>query len=179
MRRKTAALLAALLAASCLFAGCAGGERPVSAPDAETVSEAVQKPFDAVAQIKMGGIEATADLNKSEDGVFSFAFTAPKTLAGMTITMDKENIGLSYLGLSIEADSEAVLNSAVTKAIVAAVNKAAEPNGITIGVEGTAFTVRGETESGEFLITLDQRNQSLLSLSIPNLDLECHFGGGS
>ncbi len=176
MRGKTAALLAAFGIAAGLLAGCAGERLP--APDAETVSQAVEKPFDAVARIRMGNIEATADLNRSGDGVFSFTFTAPQTLSGMTITMDRENIGLSYLGLHIEADSEDVLNSGVTRAIVAAINRAAEPDGITVGMEGTAVTVDGETESGAFTLTLDQRNQSLLNLSIPNLDLECRFGGG-
>lgn len=176
MRRRIAAFGMAVLLGAGLCCGC-GRAEVASVPDAQEVSEAVQQPFDAVAQIKMGGIEATADLNRSEEGVFSFAFTAPKTLSEMTITMDKENIGLSYLGLSVEADSEEVLNSSVTKAIVAAINRAAEPNGIQIGVEGTAVTVTGETDTGEFILTLDQRNRSLLSVSIPDLDLECRFGG--
>ncbi|MGI5895047.1 MAG: hypothetical protein ACOX6P_10735 [Candidatus Merdivicinus sp.] len=172
--------LAQIILSVCLcgiLGGCGVNGGVSSVPDAETVSQAVQQPFDAVAEIKMGGIEATADLNKSEEDVFTFTFTAPKTLSGMTVTMDKENIGLSYLGLHVEADSEEVLSSSVTKAIVASINKAAEPEGITVGVEGTAITVSGETESGEFVLTLDPRSRSMLSLSIPELDLTCHFGG--
>ena len=175
MGRKKAALLAALMVLSGMLAGC--GREP-AAPSSEEVSRAVQKPFEAAADIQMGGVAATVDLNRTEDEVFSFVFHEPKALDGMTVTMDDENIGLSYLGLHIEADSEDVLNSAVTKAIVAAINQAAEPEGITVGVEGSAVTVSGETDAGEFTLTLDQKNQSLLTLSIPNLDLECRFSGG-
>lgn len=175
MNHKLFSKLATLLLAAALFSGCGQGE--AAPPSPEEVSAAVSRPFDAVADIQMGGISATADLNKTEDGVFSFTFHEPAALNGMVVTMDDEKIGLSYLGLHIEADSEDVLDSAVTKSIVAAVNKAAQPNGITIGTEGSAITVSGETEAGEFTLTLDQKNQSLLTLSIPNLDLECHFGG--
>lgn len=166
-------------AAACLLfcTGCAGQPASSVPPQAQAAAETLQKPFQAAADIRMGGIEASADLNKSEDGVFSFVFQKPATISGMTVTMDRETIGLSYLGLHVEADSEEVLNSAVTKAIVAAINRAAQPEGVSVSVEGTAITVSGETETGDFSLTLDQRNQSLLTLSIPSLDLECSFGG--
>lgn len=173
MVAKLLAGLAAILMAG-ILSGCNSSPPP---PSTEEVSAAVSRPFDAVADIKMGGISATADFNKTEEGVYSFSFTEPAALKGMVITMDAEKIGLSYLGLSLEADSEDVLDSAAAKAIVAAINKAAQPNGITVGTEGSSVTVSGETESGDFTLTLDPKNQSLLTLSIPNLDLECHFGG--
>ena len=47
-----------------------------------------------------------------------------------------------------------------------------------MGVDGTAILVSGTTESGDFTLRLDQKNQSMLTLSIPNLDLECHFSSG-
>ena len=126
----------------------------------------------------MGGIEAEADLNRTENGVCTFLFHNPAALDGMTVTLDRDTIGLSYLGLSVEADSEKVLSSSVTKAIVASINLAAEPSGVTVDVDGSAILVSGKTDSGDFTLRLDQKNQSMLTLSIPNLDLECHFSSG-
>ncbi len=167
---------AALLAALCLF-GCGkpGAETP---PSAESAAQAVSQPFDVSAVIKMGGVEAEADLNRTENGVCTFQFRKPAALSGMAITLDRDNIGLSFLGLSVQADSEKVLSSSMTKAIVASINAAAEPSGVTVGVDGTAILIKGATESGDFLLRLDQQDQSMLTLSIPNLDLECHFSSG-
>lgn len=167
-----------ILAASVLLALCCAGcgkSASGDAPSAESVAEAVSRPFDVVADIKMGGIEAQADLNRTEDGVCTFVFQKPSALEGMTITLDADTIGLSYLGLSVEADSEKVLSSNVTKAIVASINAAAQPNGVSVAVDGSAILVSGTTDSGDFTLRLDQKNQSMLTLSIPNLDLECHF----
>ena len=125
-----------------------------------------------------GGVEAEADLNRTEEGVCTFQFRKPEALSGMTVALDRDTIRLSYLGLSVEADSEKVLGSSMTKAIVSAINAASEPNGITVGVEGSAIRIDGETEAGEFTLQLDQKEQSMLTLSIPNLDLECHFSSG-
>lgn len=168
--------IAAALAALCL-SGCGTPESSLP-PTAESVAQAVSQSFDAAAVIKMGGIEAEADLNRTESGVCTFQFHKPAALDGMTITLDRDTIGLSYLGLSVKADSEKVLSSSMTKAIVASINAAAEPNGVTVGVDGTAILVSGTTESGDFTLRLDQKNQSMLTLSIPNLDLECHFSSG-
>lgn len=167
-------LAAGVLLALCCCTGC-GKTASSEPPSAESVAEVVSRPFDVVADIKMGGIEAQADLNRTEDGVCTFVFQKPSALEGMTITLDADTIGLSYLGLSVEADSEKVLSSSVTKAIVASINAVAQPNGVSVAVDGSAILVSGTTDSGDFTLRLDQKNQSMLTLSIPNLDLECHF----
>ncbi len=176
--KRFAAICTSLALVAGLLGGC-GRTSSLLPPNAQEVSEVVSQPFDAEAVIRMGDMEAVVDLNKSEAGVFSFTFTEPKALSGMTVSMDDETVGLSYLGMHIEGDSEQVLNSSAVKAIVSALNQAAKPNGIEIGVEGTAITVSGDSESGKFLLTLDPRSRSMLTLSIPELELTCHFGGRS
>ena len=159
-----------------ILTGC--GEKAVLPPDAEQVSQAVRQPFDAQATLHMGGMEAVTNLNRDGDGAFSFAFTEPAALNGMTVTMDAEKIGFSYLGMHIEGDSADVLDSAAVKAIAGALSKVAEPNGIQVGIEDGAVLVNGESESGEFQLKLDPQSRSMLSLSIPELDLVCHFSAG-
>ncbi|MGI5856197.1 MAG: hypothetical protein ACOX64_07030 [Candidatus Merdivicinus sp.] len=177
-RRRAFRGAALILSAALCCAGCGTGKTAEAPPSAESVAESINRPFDVAATIKMGGIEAEADLNRTENGVCTFLFHQPAALDGMTVTLDRDTIGLSYLGLSVEADSEKVLSSSVTKAIVASINLAAEPSGVTVGVDGSAILVSGKTDSGDFTLRLDQKNQSMLTLSIPSLDLECHFSSG-
>ena len=174
MRKAWVRPTAGILAALCL-SGCG---RPAETVTPESAAQAAGQSFDVSAAIKMGGVEAEADLNRTEEGVCTFQFRKPEALSGMTVALDRDTIRLSYLGLSVEADSEKVLGSSMTKAIVSAINAASEPNGITVGVEGSAIRIDGETEAGEFTLQLDQKEQSMLTLSIPNLDLECHFSSG-
>lgn len=174
MRKAWVRPTAGILAALCL-SGCG---RPAETVTPESAAQAAGQSFDVSAAIKMGGVEAEADLNRTEEGVCTFQFRKPEALSGMTVALDRDTIRLSYLGLSVEADSEKVLGSSMTKAIVSAINAASEPNGITVGVEGSAIRIDGEMEAGEFTLQLDQKEQSMLTLSIPNLDLECHFSSG-
>ena len=130
-RRRAFRGAALILSAALCCAGCGTGKTAEAPPSAESVAESINRPFDVAATIKMGGIEAEADLNRTENGVCTFLFHQPAALDGMTVTLDRDTIGLSYLGLSVEADSEKVLSSSVTKAIVASINLAAEPSGVT------------------------------------------------
>lgn len=141
----------------------------------EKVSSSLSRGFDAKATIKMGDIEAEADINRTKEGVCTVQLTSPKGLSGMTFSFDQKNVTVSYMGLSLELDNDSVLTSSMTKAVVASINMAAEPHGVSMALEGEALVIKGTTESGDFTLKLDRSNYSVLTLSIPNLDLECNF----
>ena len=111
MRKAWVRPAAGILAALCL-SGCG---RPAETVTPESAAQAAGQSFDASAVIKMGGVEAEADLNRTEEGVCTFQFRKPEALNGMTVALDRDTIRLSYLGLSVEADSEKVLGSSVTR----------------------------------------------------------------
>ncbi len=155
MRRLSIWLTVMLAAVTVICCGC--GKAEPSAPSSELPAEMLRQAFDVSAVIQMGGVEAEADLNRTENGVCTFRFRKPETLSGLTVTLDRDTIGLSFLGLHVEADSEKVLNSSVTKAIVSSINRAAEPNGVAVEVEDGAICINGSADSGEFLLRLDPK----------------------
>ncbi len=164
------------LALSLTLSGCGteNGGQP-SESEQEKVSDSLNHSFDAKATIKMGDIEAEADINRTEEGVCTVRLTNPKGLSGMTFSFDQENVTISYMGLSLELDNDSVLTSSMTKAVVASINMAAQPHGVSMALEGDALIIKGTTESGDFTLKLDRSDYSVLTLSIPNLDLECNF----
>lgn len=160
----------------CLFVLLSGGCRKKEEPPApETVSAAIGKGFDAKATIQMGELAADVDINRTAEGICTVQMTAPKSLNGLSFAFAEETVTVSYLGLSFELNQDAVFSSAMTKAVVAAINQAAEPNGVKLAVDDEGVTVSGTTESGDFTLLLSRSDYSMLSLCIPNLDLECHF----
>lgn len=174
--KRSLQIIGACLALSLMLSGCggAGGKQP-SENEQQKVSSNLNRGFDAKATIKMGDIEAEADINRTKEGVCTVELTSPKGLSGMTFSFDQQNITVSYMGLSLELDNDSVLTSSMTKAVVASINMAAEPHGVSMAVEGEALIIKGATESGDFTLKLDRSNYSVLTLSIPNLDLECNF----
>lgn len=173
LKRKIAA---AAMATMLLLSGC-GGQKPQEevSSAAKEVSESIGKGFDAKATIKMGEIKATADINRTKEGTCTFVIAEPKSMEGMTFAFDQDTVTLSYLGLNLTLDQDSMLTSAMSKAVISAINKAAEPNGIQVTAEGKALTVTGDTDSGSFTLTLDRESRSMLTLKIPALELECNF----
>ena len=174
--KRSLQIIGACLALSFMLSGCGGaGGRQPSENEQQKVASNLNRGFDAKATIKMGDIEAEADINRTKEGVCTVELTSPKGLSGMTFSFDQQNVTVSYMGLSLELDNDSVLTSSMTKAVVASINMAAEPHGVSMAVEGEALVIKGTTESGDFTLKLDRSNYSVLTLSIPNLDLECNF----
>ena len=161
-----------LLCLSMLFTSCGKREKQ---PTMEEVSSAVSRSFDAKATIKMGGIEAEVDINRTQNGACTFAMTKPQSLEGLSLGFAGETLTLSYRGISLDLDSEAVLTSAMTKAVIGSINKAAEPNGVRFTVSEAGITIDGTSESGDFTLLLSREDYSILSLSVPDLEFECRF----
>ncbi|MEG2596852.1 MAG: hypothetical protein RR977_00360 [Oscillospiraceae bacterium] len=163
------------MAVGLLLTGCGEKERSLSSGEQEQMAAAIGAGFDAKATVKMGGIEAEVDINRTSEGVCTMVLTKPKGLSGMTFQFDRETVTVGYLGLHMKLDSASLLSSAMTEAVVSSINKVAEPHGVKMSVKGEVLSVFGATESGDFTLTIDRANQSMLKLSIPNMDLECNF----
>lgn len=174
--KRSLKLIGVFLMLSVVLSGCGTetGGQP-SENEQQKVSSSLNQGFDAKATIKMGEIEAEADINRTKEGICTVKLTSPKGLSGMTFSFDRQNVTVSYMGLSLELDNDSVLTSSMTKAVVASINMAAEPHGVSMALEGEALVIKGTTESGDFTLKLDRSDYSVLTLSIPNLDLECNF----
>jgi len=158
-----------------LFTSCAVSDNNITKSEEEKILSSLNGNFDIQAQIKMGEIKAEADINRTKEGTGTIKITNPRNLSGLTFSFDKEDVTVSFLGLSLKLDNDDILNSSLTKGIIASINKAATPHGVTLSADGNIITAKGETDSGDFSLLIDRNNKTLISLSIPELNLECTF----
>ncbi len=165
----------AVLLSVILLASCGNAQKAITKSEEEKILSSLNRDFDMKAQIKMGDFEAQADVNRTKEGMGTVKITNPKNLSGLTFSFDKEEVTVSFLGLSMKLNHEDILDSSLTKALFSSINKACTPHGVTLSAKGDIITAVGETESGDFSVSFDRKDKSLLSLKIPDLDLECSF----
>jgi len=79
--------------------------------------------------------------------------------------------------LSFTFDPNSVPGGAVASVVVGAVNSALSGKGLTVEHTDGSLTLSGRLESGDFLLRLDSNDGSLLTLSIPEQELEIEFLG--
>lgn len=158
-----------------LLTSCGSSQRSVTKAEEEKIVSSLNRDFDMKAQIRMGKIEAEADINRTKDGKGTVKITNPKNLSGLTFIFDKDDVTVSFLGLSLNLDNNNILNSSLAKALISSINKASSPHGVTFSAKDDVITATGETDSGEFLLVFDRNKKTLLSLSVPEIDLECNF----
>lgn len=139
------------------------------------VSAALSRSFDAKAKIKLADLVLVADVNKTAVGACTVEIEEPKHLKGMKFDYNGQDIGVSYKGMRVQLDENSKLASSVAQIIVNAVDKAASGSGIDVSVSGQAVEVSGDCDSGKFFIKLDKKSQSVLSITLPELDFTCNF----
>ena len=164
-----AALVAAVLL-SVLLMACRGGRDAGGLPPLD-----LAKGFTAKADIRFGGIEATATLNRIADGICDVTLIAPKALNGMKFQYNGSDIEISYLGMSVKTSDDSLLANAMAAALVKAVDAAARDSGISMKKSGKTILMKGTNDNGAFELRLDKNTGALLSLKIPSMDLECTF----
>lgn len=117
-------------------------------------------------------LTATGRLTRHTAGTLLLEFTGPETLDGIAAEWDGEKVVLRYHGLSFSADHipESALGEKLVRAFDAALrgdgNGEEKDGAVTLSgtADGTAFTYRYSTETGE-----------PLSLSVPSLPLTVTF----
>lgn len=141
----------------------------------EEVIVAVQSEFEAVLNIKYKELQATATIKQDLPQKCTIAFTSPESLKDMYFEMDKETVLIDYKGLKLKSEIKDMPNSAFVKMVVFAIDQISKNNGIRMKLEGNAFIISGELESGGFDMVLDATNTNILKLMIPEQQLEIEF----
>lgn len=135
----------------------------------------LKNPFEAKATIKLRDLTLVADLNKTAARQATFSIKDPPALNGMTFIYNENELTVSYKGLSVKLDENSKLVKTAMSAIIAAIDKASTPGGVSVSLEDSGLKLSGETDSGGFDILLDRKNGSIARVSLPELELECSF----
>jgi len=173
MLRRILALAAVLLAAFFIFASCRKGEDPGSRN--AKVLDQMSAQYDTTANITYGELGATATISQTTPTSCSVSFTAPDSLKDMAFTFTRDEVQVSFKGLSFAFDPSSVPGGAVANMAVSAINKVLLREDLDLDYTDGALSVSGNTDAGAFTLVLDPENGNMLSLSVPGEGLEIEF----
>lgn len=135
----------------------------------------ISNKFQATAQIKIGEINTTVDINKAGDNAYTFKIIEPAPLANMKFDFFEDKLKVSYLGLNMTINKDSFIASSAFNTIMKSINKLSSQTGITVNKNQDNFTIKGNLDNGNFEVILNKDAESILNLSIPNLSIDCSF----
>ena len=153
----TAAVVALMLCVS----GCTG-DKP-----AETVTDG----FTCRVAAAYREMNVEGDLVCADDGDLSLTFTLPKSLQGVTLGWDGEEITLSLGEMTMDMPADSVPQSALIRCLSRVLTA---PHGDGTDTED-GYRVTGEVEDTAYTIVFDSATGLPLSLSVPDEELEATF----
>ena len=161
-----------LLAIPVFLGACSSGPDEATSPLAERSGY-----FDTTANITYRELSATARITRDSPRSCIVTFTSPESLSGITFVFWGDRVDLNYGMLSFTFDPNSVPGGAIASVMVNAVNSALSGKGLIVEHTDGSLTLSGRLESGDFLLRLDGGDGSLLTLSIPEQELEIEFLG--
>lgn len=167
-RCKTIILLAVV--ACFLVPGCAKKQETPF-----IMNENLPNGFSATVTFTVSGVTAVADIERSASETLSLTLTEPKSLYGISFILDKETAKASYKGMELDLGSDGLITKLAISSMLKAVNAVLEQKNIKAQRVENAIVVSGTKENMDFTATLDPKTGMLVSLSIPNLDLNASF----
>lgn len=126
------------------------------------------------AAITCDKLEAKASVTRVSADEWEFAFTEPKELAGVTVTMLKNGYSASLGSLSFKADENAKY-AQLPEIIAGAVNSLASIPAEELTRKDGVVTAETTFNGKKTVITADEKTGSLLTLNCPYHNLSVEF----
>lgn len=177
MKRKTTwiVIIGIIVLVTGIFTVFTVSKRPLSEEKQQQLTSDLSRPFQAVANIKLDGLNVVADINKTASNQLTMQVTEPQTLKGLTISYNGSDITVAYLGMQAVIDDDSLLAKTMAGIIMHSIQSATEDTGVQISEQDGILTISGESDEGAFVLKLDKQSGAILSLRVPQMDLECEF----
>lgn len=111
------------------------------------------------------------DLQCAEDGDLTLTFTLPKSLKGVTLGWDGDQITMALGDMQMDVPADTVPQSALIRCLSQVL---AAPHGAGTETD-SGYVVKGEVEGTAYTITFDSATGLPRSLSVPDEELEATF----
>ena len=118
------------------------------------------------AEISCGELSAQAKVTRRGEGEWEFAFTEPKELMGVVVTLGDEGVTASLGALSVTAEPSAVYNR-LPQIIARAVDALPDTPADKISEEDGILTLENECADGKVVVTAQKSTGSLITLKCP------------
>ncbi len=135
----------------------------------------VPQSFSATADITYGDLSVTAEIARSAADNITLTINSPEQLNGMQFSFDGTDTRVSYYGISFTIPKNTATAKALASAVFSAINSAAEQSGASVSQNDGQIVIEGKIDEGKYSVTLDSDTGAIVSLSMPDLNLECSF----
>ncbi len=151
---------------------CCKGEKTSAAPD-------LNKLFTGTASIACGDFTAEATINRLGNGMWDVEFLSPKTLSGVKLSFNGDEITASYLGLKFTVPKDTSPVKGVLRLLFDAVDKSSEKPDMVCTEKDGKIIFDGEINSEKFKIMFNKETGGLSGFEVPDKDLKIEFSSYS
>ncbi len=163
MKIKCLPFMLALLCALTLF-GC-GRRQP------DNAATPVTSGFSAQAAIRYHELQLQATVARGADGKLALTFHLPKTLSGVTLGWNGQDMTMELGGMSVKVPTEQVPQGALIQRLLQVLT--ADHSGGAVTDEG--YVLQGEIEGEAYTLVCHPDTGLPVSLSLPAEELEVIF----
>lgn len=135
----------------------------------------LNRSFSCNADITYGNLSATAEITRTGAGVWDLKFTEPKNLKDISLSYNEGDVKVGYKGFSFSMPENSLPIKAVASSIIDAIDNAATQSGINVKNSGDNIVVNGKTDVGNYALTINPKDDTVISVSIPDIDLLVNF----
>lgn len=157
--RKTAAFFISAVLMAVMLSGC--GKEVAKTPKIDNL-------FTCKAEFSCNGFEGEANVSRLGDGMWDVEFAAPKTLEGVKLLFNNDEIKASYLGLSFTLPKESAPAQSALTLFFDAVDDTILAEEMESKQGETESKYFGENEAGAFEITVSAENGVITRVEIPS-----------
>lgn len=163
MKRRICVVLSLCVVCLILFSSCKREEKGSAKP--------VVAGFTCGVNITYRALKLNGELTRNADGKLLMTFSEPRSLSGIAISWDGENMAMELGGLSVRVDEAKVPQGALIKSMLRVLT--AQPTDGTVTEEGYVMT--GEVEGKAYTLVCEPDTGFLRSLSVPEDELSVTF----
>mgnify|MGYP007065375486 FL=1 len=164
------ALLCGAAAASLMFAGGCNAALPFTGNSVD-----LDRTYTADAEITCGKTNAAAEITRCGGGEWKIAFTEPKSLAGIKLSLDENGYTAELGELTFTAENNAEYTTAA-EIIASAIDDIAE-NGTGGTVEDGVLSFNSDFGGKNIVVSVSEETGELVSLKCPSYRLAVYFSG--
>lgn len=173
--RKNILKLSAVAFSLCLMLSSCGLEKNRDEELKNLAREECSKSFDSICSFSVGEIKGKLSLGKRENEHYSLVFLSPSSISNMKFEIEGDKIIIGYKGIEKEMDKSELFSSSVIKIISACLSSTEIGENINITSGKDCIEVTGATDDFNFKLLLNKDTMDMLSLSVPEEDLELKF----
>ncbi len=154
----------------CLLGGCGSAAEPPVDYEA-MMRETLNRSFSFRADIQWEEMEASAFVEKGEDGSMQLAFDSPELLEGLSVTLSEEEARIEYRGMEMPLEGTDIPAQSILP-VLRQLLFTGGWEGLSVREEEETVTAEGSFYTAAFQIILEKETMEIKEILIPDLDAQ-------